>query len=81
MAILCCPMIGDLKKRVERIIVAYNRSGEPVTAGQLKARGVAALLKDASTEWFRPGPYACLHSWRSFCILPMVQSVMATKWH
>lgn len=49
MAILCLANdLEDLKKRVERIIVAYNRSGDPVTAGQLKAQGaVAALLKDA----------------------------------
>lgn len=49
MAILCLSNdLEELKKRVERIIVAYNRSGEPVTAGQLQAQGaVAALLKDA----------------------------------
>ena len=38
----------DLKERLSRIIVAYNYSGEPVTAGDLKAVGaMAALLKDA----------------------------------
>ncbi|KUO65834.1 MAG: formate--tetrahydrofolate ligase [Gracilibacter sp. BRH_c7a] len=49
MAILCLSNdLEDLKKRVERIIVAYDRSGEPVTAGQINAQGaVAALLKDA----------------------------------
>lgn len=49
MAILCLSNdLEDLKKRVEKIIVAYSRSGEVVTAGQLKAHGaVAALLKDA----------------------------------
>jgi len=49
MAILCLSNdLADLKNRVERVIVAYNRNGEPVTAGQLKAQGaVAALLKDA----------------------------------
>ncbi|MEM5817735.1 MAG: formate--tetrahydrofolate ligase, partial [Desulfitobacterium hafniense] len=49
MAILCLSSdLDDLKQRVERIIVGYSRSGEPVTAGQLKAQGaVAALLKDA----------------------------------
>ncbi|PKM89443.1 MAG: formate--tetrahydrofolate ligase [Firmicutes bacterium HGW-Firmicutes-12] len=48
MAILCLSSdLEDLKNRVERTIVAYSRSGEPVTAGQLKAQGaVAALLKD-----------------------------------
>ncbi|HHV65584.1 MAG TPA: formate--tetrahydrofolate ligase [Peptococcaceae bacterium] len=49
MAILClADDLEDLKRRVARIIVAYNRKGEPVTAGQLKCQGaVAALLKDA----------------------------------
>ena len=49
MAILCLANdLDDLKDRLKRIIVAYNRAGEPVTAGQLKAEGaVAALLKDA----------------------------------
>jgi formate--tetrahydrofolate ligase len=49
MAVLCLASdLEDLKNRVKRIIVAYNRSGEPVTAGQLNVQGaVAALLKDA----------------------------------
>lgn len=49
MAILCLSTsIGDLKKRLSNIIVAYNYDNEPVTAGQLKASGaMAALLKDA----------------------------------
>ncbi|MDQ7092251.1 formate--tetrahydrofolate ligase [Desulfosporosinus sp. PR] len=49
MAIMCLSSdLDDFKKRVERIIVAYNRSGQPVTAGQLNAQGaVAALMKDA----------------------------------
>jgi len=49
MAIMCLSSdIDDFKARVERIIVAYNRSGEPVTAGQLKCQGaVGALMKDA----------------------------------
>ncbi|MGN0349703.1 MAG: formate--tetrahydrofolate ligase [Roseburia sp.] len=49
MAILCLAEdMRDLKKRLSRIIVAYNFSGEPVTAGDLKATGaMAALLKDA----------------------------------
>jgi formate--tetrahydrofolate ligase len=38
----------DLKKRLDRMVVAYNYNGEPVTAGQIKATGaMAALLKDA----------------------------------
>ncbi|MBT9779291.1 formate--tetrahydrofolate ligase [Clostridium sp. MCC353] len=49
MAILCLSNdMNDLKERLSRIIVAYNYSGEPVTAGQLNAVGaMAALLKDA----------------------------------
>lgn len=49
MAILClADDLEDLKKRLSRIIVAYNLDGEPVTAGELNAVGsMAALLKDA----------------------------------
>ncbi len=49
MAILCLAEdLDDLKARLGRIIVAYNRSGDPVTAADLKATGaMAALLKDA----------------------------------
>ncbi len=40
--------IEDLKARFARTVVAYTRSGEPVTAGQINAQGaMAALLKDA----------------------------------
>jgi formate--tetrahydrofolate ligase len=49
MAVFClATSIADLKERLARIIVAYDRSGAPVTAGQLKAAGaMCALLKDA----------------------------------
>ncbi len=49
MAILClADDMEDLKARLSRIVVAYNRAGDPVTAGDLKATGaMAALLKDA----------------------------------
>lgn len=49
MAILCLANdMNDLKKRLGKIIVAYNYAGEPVTAAQLNAVGaMAALLKDA----------------------------------
>ncbi|MCL1846689.1 MAG: formate--tetrahydrofolate ligase [Coriobacteriia bacterium] len=49
MAVLClADSVSDLKQRIARIIVAYNRKGEPVTAGQLKAAGaMTALLTDA----------------------------------
>ncbi len=49
MAILClADDMHDLKRRLGRIIVAYNFEGKPVTADDLKATGaMAALLKDA----------------------------------
>ena len=49
MAILClADDIHDLKKRLGRIIVAYDFAGEPVTADDLEATGaMTALLKDA----------------------------------
>lgn len=49
MAILCLAEdIRDLKKRLGKIIVAYNFSGDPVTAEDLHATGaMTALLKDA----------------------------------
>lgn len=49
MAILClADDIFDLKKRLGKIIVAYNFKGEPVTAADLHATGaMTALLKDA----------------------------------
>ena len=49
MAILClADDLADLKRRLGRIIVAYNFKGEPVTADDFQATGaMAALLKDA----------------------------------
>ena len=49
MAILClAENMQDLKDRLSKIIVAYDLSGKPVTAGDIKAVGsMAALLKDA----------------------------------
>ena len=49
MAVLClADDMEDLKRRLDRMVVAYNYDGEPVTAGQIKATGaMAALLKDA----------------------------------
>lgn len=49
MAVLCLSDgISDLKKRLANIIVAYNRSGEPIYCRDLKAEGaMTALLKDA----------------------------------
>ncbi len=49
MAILClATSLEDLKKRAGRMIVAYNRAGEPVTVDDIQATGaVTLLLKDA----------------------------------
>lgn len=49
MAILCLANdLEDLKVRLGNIIVAYNYSGKPVTARELKANGaMSVLLKDA----------------------------------
>lgn len=49
MAVLClADDMADLKKRLGRMIVAYNFQGKPVTADDLKATGaMAALLKEA----------------------------------
>lgn len=49
MAVLCLALdMGDLRARLNKIIVGYTYADEPVTAGDLKAGGaMAALLKDA----------------------------------
>ena len=49
MAILClAENVSHLKKKLEKIIVAYSYSGRPVYARDLKAAGaMAVLLKDA----------------------------------
>ena len=49
MAVLClADDLTDLKKRLGRIIAAYDFDGNPVTADDLKATGaMTALLKDA----------------------------------
>ena len=49
MAVFCLATdIRDLKRRLERMIVAYDLDGKPVTAEDIKAAGaMTALLKDA----------------------------------
>ena len=49
MAVLClADDMADLKRRLGRMIVAYNFEGKPVTADDLQATGaMAALLRDA----------------------------------
>ena len=49
MAILClATSMDDLKDRLSKMVVAYDKAGNAVTAGQLEATGaMALLLKDA----------------------------------
>lgn len=49
MAILCLSTsLADLKARLSRMVVGYNKNGQAVTAGDLEATGaMALLLKDA----------------------------------
>ena len=49
MAVLCLARdLPDLKERLARILVGFDRDGKPVTAGTLRANGaMAALLADA----------------------------------
>lgn len=49
MSILCLSKdLSDLKERVKRLLLAFDREGRPVTAGDLKIDGAAsALLRNA----------------------------------
>ena len=49
MAVLCLATdLADMKARLAKMVVAYNRAGQPITAHDLKAEGaIAAVLKDA----------------------------------
>ena len=49
MAVFClATSLDDLKERLGRMVVAYSRSGKPVTVADIKAEGACtALLKDA----------------------------------
>lgn len=84
MAIFCLSNdINDMKERISRIVVAYNRSGEPVTAGQLNAQGaMAALLKDAlkpNLVQTLEGTPALIHGGPFANIAHGCNSIMATK--
>ena len=52
MAVLCLATdFKDLKRRLSRMVVAYDYDGNPVTANDIKAvGGMAALLKEAITQ-------------------------------
>lgn len=84
MAILCLAKdLHDLKERLSKIIVAYDYSGNPVTAGQIKAQGaMAALLKDAMkpnlVQTIENVP-AIIHGGPFANIAHGCNSVMATK--
>ena len=84
MAILCLARdLHDLKERLSRIIVAYDYSGNPVTAGQIKAQGaMTALLKDAMkpnlVQTIENVP-AIIHGGPFANIAHGCNSVMATK--
>lgn len=84
MAIFCLSNdIDDMKERIAKIVVAYSRSGEPVTAGQLNAQGaMAALLKDAlkpNLVQTLEGTPAFIHGGPFANIAHGCNSIMATK--
>lgn len=84
MAILCLSTsYADLKRRLGNIIVAYNKSGEPVRASDLKASGaMAALLKAAlkpNLVQTLEGTPAIVHGGPFANIAHGCNSVLATK--
>ena len=84
MAVLCLSTsITDLKERLSKLIVAYTRSGKPVTAGDLKAAGaMTALLKDAlkpNLVQSLEGTPALVHGGPFANIAHGCNSVIATK--
>jgi len=84
MAILClATSLKDLKERLARIVVGYNREGNPVTAGDLKAAGaMCALLKDAlkpNLVQTLEGTPAIVHGGPFANIAHGCNSVLATK--
>ncbi len=84
MAIFCLSNdIMELKENLSKIIVAYTREGNPVTAGQLKAEGaMAALLKEAlkpNLVQTLEGTPAFIHGGPFANIAHGCNSVIATK--
>lgn len=75
--------ITDLKERLGKIIVAYSRAGEPITAEMLHANGaMAALLKDAlkpNLVQTLEGTPAFIHGGPFANIAHGCNSVIATK--
>ena len=84
MAVLCLAGgLADLKARLGRMVVAYTRAGDPVTAHDLKAEGaMAALLKDAikpNLVQTLEGTPAFIHGGPFANIAHGCNSVMATR--
>ena len=84
MAVLCLAAgLADLKARLGRMVVAYSRSGVPITAHDLKAEGaMAALLKDAikpNLVQTLEGTPAFIHGGPFANIAHGCNSVMATR--
>ena len=84
MAVLClATSLSDLKERLARRVVGYNKGGMPVTAGDLKAVGaMAALLKDAmkpNLVQTLEGTPALVHGGPFANIAHGCNSVIATK--
>ena len=84
MAILCLAAnLGDLKRRLGEILVAYTYAGEPVYCRDLSAEGaMTALLKDAIkpnlVQTLENTP-ALMHGGPFATIAPGCNSVRATK--
>ncbi|MBR7186001.1 MAG: formate--tetrahydrofolate ligase [Clostridia bacterium] len=84
MAVLClATSLSDLKARLSRLVVAYDKEGKPVTAGDLKAAGaMTALLKDAmkpNLVQTLEGTPALVHGGPFANIAHGCNSVVATK--
>jgi formate--tetrahydrofolate ligase len=84
MAILCLASdLQDLKARLEKMIVAVNTEGEPITAKDLKAAGaMTVLLKDAikpNLVQTLEGSPAFIHGGPFANIAHGCNSLMATK--
>ena len=84
MAVLCLAAdLVDLKARLAKMIVAYTRTNQPVTAGDLQAEGaMTALLKEAVKPNFvqtLEGTLAVIHGGPFANIAHGCNSVRATK--
>ncbi|MBQ6991596.1 MAG: formate--tetrahydrofolate ligase [Clostridia bacterium] len=84
MAIFClADSLEDLKERIKRVVVGYNKEGKEITAGDLKAEGaMTVLLKDAMqpnlVQTLENTP-AIIHGGPFANIAHGCNSVMATK--